>query len=314
MEVESNPVVDYITWRVSRNKNCIIVINGPTGSGKTYFGIALGVACKDRLKVPFSVKGNVGFSFEDLLRKSLLPENRVPGIPLVFDEAGVMGGGGASRDWQSKANQMFFSFLQTARHRNQILIFTCPHFEFLDKAARSMVHVQITMRGIDYAHKVAYADCKVLQVNPRTGKIYFKNLRFEHQGMVLKLKTLALKCPPEKMLAVYEKEKMLFTDALYDGFLDKKDNIKKKAKKMLEIDLNKVELYLQKGVSQRDMARFFGCSVGKVASLCKEVRERSEKRAEKGSEALNIKDGSGFDAQKGIPKPINLTLPKGDGG
>ncbi len=176
-------LLGWIENRISKNKNVIIVINGATGSGKSWSALTLAYDISKKLGTNFIVKDNVGFNFTDLLKKTMLPHNTKAGTCFIFEEVGAVGGGASAREWQSRVNRFFFSFLQTTRHRNQILIFTCPHFSFLDAGARSLVHLQIIMQGINFKKNVTYTKPYVLQVNQRTGKIYFKMLRYKVDGM-----------------------------------------------------------------------------------------------------------------------------------
>ncbi len=198
------PLIGWIGWRIRKNKNFIGVINGSTGSGKSYAGLDLCLTISKKLGTKFTVKNNVDFSFTGLLKKTQMPENTKAGTCFLFEEVGAFGGGASSREWQSKANKFFFSFLQTTRHRNQVLIFTCPQFSFLDAGARSLVHMQMIMQGIDFKKKVAYIKPYIIQINNRTGKPYFKMLRFTIKGIKHKLKSQKVLMPPPDMLKEYE--------------------------------------------------------------------------------------------------------------
>jgi len=146
MEKLKNPILKWVKWRIKRNKNCILIINGGTGSGKTYSGATLACDVASMLGTSFTAENNIDFTFKGLLQKMELPQNKKAGTPFLFEEVGAVGGGAASRDWQSKANKFFFSFMQTARHRNQVLIFTCPSFAALEKETRLAVQDTLVAR------------------------------------------------------------------------------------------------------------------------------------------------------------------------
>lgn len=105
-----NPLIRWIVKRIGKNKNVIMIINGPTGSGKTYAALRLAYDSSQELGTTFNIKNNVGFTFPELLKKTELPENQNPGTCFVFEEVGAAGGGASSREWQSQANKFFFSF------------------------------------------------------------------------------------------------------------------------------------------------------------------------------------------------------------
>ncbi len=230
-QLEVKPLMIWIKGRIKSNKNVIIVINGGTGSGKTYSAISIAKQCAEELETNFSIEGNLEFNFAELLKKMQRPENLKPGTPFVFEEVGAFGGGASAREWQSQANKFFFSFMQTSRHRNQILIMTCPSFSFLELGARTLVHMQMETAGINFRRKIGYLKPYRIQVNKRTGKFYFKFLRVEHEGRKYKLTKIQCPCPPDSMLAPYEKLKGFYTDALNAEIIANQEKEKEKEKK-----------------------------------------------------------------------------------
>lgn len=268
-----NPLVDWVVWRIDRNKNAIIVINGSTGSGKSWSAISLAEEIAKKLDTPFTINGNVDFSFSGLLKKTMKEENKKPGTCFVFEEVGAVGGGAASREWQSKANKFFFSFMQTTRHRNQILIFTCPMFSFLDAGARSLVHMQLLMSGINYEQEKAYVTPYALQVNPRTGKTYFKKLRFKWEGKNYKLDRHAIVKPPLDMVNEYEKMKTKYTTQLNINIIKEEEEFiqsqhKKQHNKLKrQEELDKVRTLLHKGLTQEEIGKIIGKSIRTVRNI-----------------------------------------------
>lgn len=248
-------IIGWIQGRIKKNKNVIIVINGATGSGKTYSGISIAQEAAKHLGTNFSAGQNIAFSFKDMLRNMQLEENAKPGTAFVFEEVGAFGGGASSREWQSKANKFFFSFLQTSRHRNQILIMTCPYFSFLDAGARALVHLQCDTAAIDYKKRLTYIKPRILQVNSRTGKIYFKYIRFSVNKKPYTLPVAGIPCPDSETLALYEKMKLNYTSNLYQSMLD--DN--PEAKPLRKHYINEVQLqdYVNKGYSNKQISDLF---------------------------------------------------------
>lgn len=236
--MKTNPVQDWMAWRIKRNKNVIVIINGPTGSGKTYSALEIGRQSAERHDTNFNISDNVSFNFVDLLKKTRKKINNKPGTPYVFEEVGAVGGGASSREWQSKANRLFFTFMQTGRCRNQILIFTCPNFSFLEAGARALCHMQMVMTGINFKQEVALAKPYILQQNLRTGKIYFKNLRFGEKKA--RLKTFAIKHPPKDMAKEYEVVKDKYVSGVEKSIIDKDEKIDKR---MVQSKLDVKKLY-----------------------------------------------------------------------
>ena len=271
----------YVKERITKNKNVIIVINGATGSGKSYAGIQLGYLISEMFGSNFNIKENVGFEFKDLLKKSMMEKNKAKGTVFLFEEVGAFGGGASSREWQSKANKFFFSFMQTARHRNQILIFTCPNFANLDAGARQLVHVNLNTIGIDFKTNISYLKPYFLQINTRTGKTYFKYMRFksDNNSFWTRLKDIRLGLPKKEVLDEYEKTKTNFTDNLNKTIInDGVESVKPKDKKQID---RKTYFKLKKLVGS------------KQASELMKMSESSRKRLNKEEDEFNKKDIGG---------------------
>jgi|SRR3990167_4393822 len=218
-------IKDYFTkWvakRIDRNQNCIIVINGATGSGKTYSAISLAYRLATLFKVNFEIKNNLTFDFKSFIRMTRLEINRAKGTPFIFEEVGAIGGGAMGRQFMSMANKMFFSFMQTTRHKNQILIMTCPSFGDLDIGARSLSHIQITTSFIDYYKKLAFLKINKVNSDPITRQVYFTHLKFYENGIGFKVPFIALPHPKKEIVEEYEVIKKKFTDKLEREILTK---------------------------------------------------------------------------------------------
>ena len=273
MKLPHNPIITWVNNRIKKNKNVIMVINGGTGSGKTYAALELAFEVSELNKTNFNVKDNVAFNVVDLLKHTMLPQNQKPGTCFVFEEVGAVGGGASSREWQSKTNKFFFSFMQTTRHRNQILIMTCPHFSFLEKGARSLVHMQMETQRINFEKGICYLKPFCIQVNSRTGMFYFKYLRVKYDGQRYKFNIWEAKLPPKDMLDDYEVVKTKFTSALNKEIIRKeKPEYRVKSK----IDKGKLKELLDKKCSKKEIARIFGCNVRTVFAMLKIMREKGE--------------------------------------
>jgi len=262
--VESNPFYDWVVWRVEKNKNLIMVINGETGSGKTYAALRMALDVSRLFNSHFTLKDNMDFNHKDLLKKTKLPENDKPGTCFVFEEVGAVGGGASNREWQSKSNQMFDSFIQTSRHRNHVLIMTCPSLSFLDSRARKLVHIQGIMQGINFQNKKSVMKLYRLQHHMRKDKTYFKLLRYKVYGQTYKLSSLGFELIPEDITKEYERIKTKYTDALYDKIINEGENKKVRAGEpqvmRKEMNLDKVVHYLNKGLGPTEIARLLNVS------------------------------------------------------
>jgi len=213
-KVKKAVILSWTKNRIDKNKNVILIINGETGSGKTYAGLDYAVDCARMFGTDFSVKNNVSFNFIDLLKKMQYEDNKKPGTVFFFEEVGAVGSGAGSKQWQTKANQFFSSFAQTSRHLNQILIMTCPSFTNLQKDTRELCHMQWEMQGINTSNRLSFVKPRRIQVNRTSGNMYMKYLRYGYEGNKYALKRLNMSLPPQIIIDNYEKAKNIFTTAL----------------------------------------------------------------------------------------------------
>lgn len=226
-----NPFHKWFVSKIKRNKNCLVIVNGPTGCGKTYLTLQEACEIAKIMGTKFSIENNVDFSFGRLLKKMRLPENSVPGACFVFEEAGSIGSGAAATQWQSKANRFLQSFMQTSRCKNRILFFTCPAFTNLQKSSRTLLHMQIIPKRINYTTKKCIAKVYLLQTNTVTGKIYFKLLRYKKDGVRHKIKDMEVDYPPQNIVDAYEKKKDEFVNNLEDQMIEESEDIDEKETK-----------------------------------------------------------------------------------
>ena len=263
----------FIIWgrnRIKNNKNCLIVVNGSTGSGKTYAALKLAQEFAEEMGTNFSIKDNVAFKFPDLLKKMQLPQNEKPGTPFVFEEVGAFGGGASSREWQSKSNKFFNTFMQTSRHRNQIVFLTCPLFHNLDLSSRQLVHMQLTMMDIDKKKNIALVKPMRIQVNNRTGKFFFKYLRVREQSRSGKYNRMAVGHPGEEVAKIYEVDKRKFTDEINKSIME---DDKPKAKKGTAVDKEVVKTLIQQGYTRSKIAEVLNISEMSVTRVRRELLE-----------------------------------------
>lgn len=265
-KLSDSPFFCWVKQRIDKNKNAIIIVNGPTGSGKSYSAMEICRGVAEINNAHFSIKDNVSFSFTDMLEKTTLEQNKKPGTPFLLEEVGATGGGASSREWQSQANKFFFSFMQTSRHRNQVIVMTTPHFEFLEKGARNLVHMQIDTMKIDFRKKVALLKPHILQVNTRTGKIYFKFIRTTIDKKKMKVSCWVVPKPPEYMIKDYEAMKTNYTDELNKSMVPGNEDKKRKTHgkvipsnldDLREKGLNYSQIAMLENISQKSVKRYF---------------------------------------------------------
>jgi len=256
--------------------NVIIIINGATGSGKTYAALELADQISKACNTPFETNTNVAFNVVDLILKSELSINKKRGSCLIFEEVGAMGGGASSREWQSKNNKGFFSFLQTDRHRNKVIIMTTPSFAYLEAGARKLCHMQIDMRKIDLTNKLATLKPYLIQINTRKDKLYFKYMRVTYKNEIIRFNEMILPHPRMGLVNEYEKIKVRYTTQLRKQIIANGEALSNGRKIYRKAETKEVEKLMLKGLTNLQMCKILGISENTLLRRKKEIRSNQK--------------------------------------
>jgi len=203
---KGNTLIDYINWRLSKNMNFVVAVVGGTGSGKSYVSLRLA-----KLLDPNFCDQQICFYPEEVL--ALIDRKDMRHRPIIFDEAGV---GIDSRKWQSTINKLLMNVFETFRSRGNVLIYTMPKLQFIDKKARNLLHAVIRTVKIEY-HTCGNW-CKVQLVKPLDIKDMdplYPFMKAVVDGQVKKVKRVVFHLPPNEIIDAYEKKKDAFLTALY---------------------------------------------------------------------------------------------------
>lgn len=219
-----NPWITYIKNRIKNNKNFIVFIGGPTGSGKSYSSLDIA----DELS-------NGQFNIDQCVFKGLDLMNLVnsgklkKGSVILFEEAGV---DLSNRNWQSVQNKVLNYLFQTFRHKNFILIMNSPYMDFIDKATRKLFHAEFLTMRIDKTLKKCIIKPQLIQYNSRRDKFYYKYLRYNQEGSLRVIKEWGVSKPRPDLIKEYEKKKTEYTNQLnkeiLEGLMEKEKKTKKK--------------------------------------------------------------------------------------
>ena len=233
--MEKPSMIKYIEKRIKNNKNFLVTITGPTGSGKSW--TALSIA--EQLNEDFNIK-RVIFKAEKLMEIVNSEEfKKRKGLVIVWDEAGI---DLSNRNWQSVTNRMLNFLLQTFRHKNFILIFTAPYHDFLDVASRKLFHADFETVKINKKKGTCTIKPKLLQYNPSRKQWYRKYLRVLVPGIgTKKIKRWKIKKPSLKLRRAYENKKSIFT-----GYLNR--NIQHALLRRKKDDPNPLQIVLKQKV------------------------------------------------------------------
>ena len=225
--------VTYILSRIRKRKNMLLVITGATGSGKSWAGVSI---C-EKLQPNFK-SWQIVTSMKQLLELLNEPDKLKSGYCVLWDEAGI---GLSSRDWQSVVNKLINFVLQTFRHRQIILILTCPFMDFLDANTRKLFHAEFQTMSIDYNKKITKIKPQLIQYNSRMKKFYYKYLRISTEMGVAPLKTWSISSPSTELIEEYEAIKTKFTAQLNKDILKQLDEIENKKKPQEKIELTELQ-------------------------------------------------------------------------
>ena len=145
-----------------KNRNCLIIITGDTGTGKSYLALKLAQEL-DPTFTPENISERVVChpkQFIDLVVNK--KDELKTGSVIVMDEAGVSM---ASREWYSYNNKALDYILQTFRYQKLIVIFTVPNMSFVDSHARRLFNFYIETIGINFSKKLS--KCKILKLSSK---------------------------------------------------------------------------------------------------------------------------------------------------
>ena len=140
----------------------------------------------------------------------------------------------------------------------------------LDSVARSLIHINFIMRGIDYTHKVSYVTPYISNVDPRKGKQYFKKLRYTKDGETIRLDRYSFTLPSPEVLKQYEEVKGKFTTKLVRDIIASEEKPASTINKLRVVELKK------EGVPIPEIAHRMGCTKRNIHRILKEQRENKK--------------------------------------
>lgn len=122
---ELRTCVNKLIKKVKHNYFNIIIVWGPTRTGKSTLGRQIAKTMADGLKVSFNAKNNIWFSAKELLEQG---QKGIKHEVNMLDEAAFQGKG---IDWQNKDQQNLLKLFDVAAKYNQTYILIIPHLEEL---------------------------------------------------------------------------------------------------------------------------------------------------------------------------------------
>jgi hypothetical protein len=250
--------------------NGIVVHN----SGKTYSNIRM---CEVWYKYKFDKQfpqENICFSISEAVKR-LRSGGLHKGEFIIVEEAGVLIN---SLDFQNKIAKFFTGVLQSFRSKNFGVIFNLPNISFLNKTARTLLHVVFQTQRIDPIRKEVVIKPFYWQTNSLSGKTYQKYLQQKINGHHIKIQRLNYGLPSSELVIPYEKRKDAFVNLTMDNLIElqvENDNKKNKTKEENPIQKAIKEVYAE-GIENKD-------EIGKIIGITgRSVRSHWAKMVHKG--------------------------------
>jgi len=213
------PIINWLKWRITHNKNNLIIVCGETGSGKTFRALAIA----EKLKPDFDVNVYVVFKIRDFF--TLLNSNKLrKGDVIIWEEGGVEA---SNRNWYTAQNKLINYLFQTMRHRNFTLIMTVPAKSFIDSGLQKLFHLYIECKFVDETMNACRCMVMRMQYSSRYDKIYYKYFRLTNPttGRKFVAKNIWINSPSQSKIDVYEPMKQAYTDTLYSESAKELDKI-----------------------------------------------------------------------------------------
>jgi hypothetical protein len=290
-----NVFYNYILDRVkNKNKNFVMIMVGPTGSGKSYSALRIGESLDPSFNIDRVCFKAIDFMrlINELVAKSERGED-LTGKVVLWDEFGVEHN---SREFMSITNRVINYFFQTSRHLNLVVLLSVPILSFIDSATRKLTHCTAEMRAIDSTRKLGHLAIKMIQTNPISGKEYTKKFRYKVNHRVHFMDMLQVPLPSKSLIESYEKKKSEFTSTLNKEIMERLEasEEKKKVSRMKYKPLTETQekfMELLKNNSADEVAKIVDINVSNVYS---------QKRAmeKKGITFIPIRDGNKITGHK----------------
>lgn len=214
-QVRNDPILSYFWRRLYRyDQNVLLIVCGQTGSCKS--GSAIAIAdMMDR-----GVDGRRRFNLDRVVFKAnnfvdLVRSNMPKGSVIIWDEIGVEHD---SRNYYTTKNKLIKYVMQTFRYKNFMLIMTVPNLKSIDIGTRRLIHCYLEMQGPDHSRKHATGFFRFVQVNPRSGKEYFKSSRYFNSKGKRSMGSYKIPKPSIDIEGPYKAKKQDVTEQWYENF------------------------------------------------------------------------------------------------
>jgi len=243
-------LVDYVRKNyLTQNRNCVMVISGATGTGKSWTGLRVGASLDPTFNYK-SLPDRLCFSQEEFIQRLNATDSDgnfllQPGMVLMYEEGGVSVD---ARSWWM--NKDLSHIFETFRNRNLIVIFTMPLMKMLDSNVRALTNFSIHTEKVYKTDGLVKVIVKELLINKNikaSDSYITRYIKFKGH----KYKQLFFLKPPTKLRHRYEK---IANKWKYELVVKKEDmiNEKREGKKVKTIDYDKLFVNFKKEIDCYD--------------------------------------------------------------
>lgn len=193
--------------RLDSGKNCLVALVGGTGSGKSFAGVSILYWVHmymhgEAPSVDYSKK-RWFFTGKNFMKR-MNDEDLQKKEGNLWDE---MGTSASHKAHQSLQNKAIGWLVQTFRNLEQLVIFTVPTLNYVDKTVRNLLHFQLETRTIMKKDKICIIKPLELQYNIRMDKMYYHNLGWsssDGSGLIDIVDVVGIPIPPKDFVKAYE--------------------------------------------------------------------------------------------------------------
>jgi hypothetical protein len=210
---------NFLRDRIAKNRNCVILVTGNPGTGKTYSAISIGCWIHELmgLKDLFGQQSWI-FTIKTLLK--IMHENTTDaerakylrGRPFLYEEV-------SEEQLNTRANsQAAVSTIQTLatfRSLGCILIMTVPREGQLQKALKSYCDIWLKTQGIDYHNKLCHVNIRYTEWSDELDKMRAYYAFVDMKEREYRNIELVVPKPPQSLIDKYEEHKLAFQHRIY---------------------------------------------------------------------------------------------------
>lgn len=217
LKKKENPLTKYIRDQIEHENNCVMIITGNTGSGKTMscLGLASGLVAED---FPVDYIAQSMIRIQEIMLEALDNPEKFYGKVIIYEEPQT-----EITNKRSMSNEAvsFTNMLSTFRDLRCIFIMTTPRLHQITKDSLQYIDFWLETQYIDREHNLCHLKIKYADFNELTQKTYWKYPEVSYEGVIYRFDRLAVKLPPKKLADYYKEAKREFQRSLFRKDLEK---------------------------------------------------------------------------------------------